>query len=214
MKIKVFSEKDIRRAVPMERAITVLKDAFIQLSAGKANVPLRSAIPVRHTRVKPCLCLPILRAAEPSARDCLRFPGQPEARPSDHPRPSHSCRLQHRGAAGPLGWNLPDRPQDRRRLRPGHGTPGPQERPHRGHFRGGCPGKDSTGSHLPGSTHRKGLGLRPQHQGRGEFCFRNEIHRSTYPGGNFHGTLVFAGPRGGGHHLCRNHIFKAGLCRF
>ncbi len=46
MKIKVFSEKDIRQAVPMERAIIVLKDAFIQLSAGKANVPLRSAIPV------------------------------------------------------------------------------------------------------------------------------------------------------------------------
>ena len=30
----------------MEKAITVLKDAFIQLSAGKANVPLRSGIPV------------------------------------------------------------------------------------------------------------------------------------------------------------------------
>jgi alanine dehydrogenase len=46
MKIKVFSKSDIKQAISMEQAIAVLRDAFIQLSAGKAVAPLRSAISI------------------------------------------------------------------------------------------------------------------------------------------------------------------------
>jgi alanine dehydrogenase len=46
MKVKILTEKDIRQSVPMALAIPVLKDAFTQLSAGKAVLPLRMAVAV------------------------------------------------------------------------------------------------------------------------------------------------------------------------
>jgi alanine dehydrogenase len=47
MKIKIFSRDDVVRAVNMAEAIEAVKKAFIQLSSGKAEIPLRTQIPVK-----------------------------------------------------------------------------------------------------------------------------------------------------------------------
>lgn len=47
MKIKILSRDDVVHAVNMSEAIEAVKKAFIQLSTGKAEVPLRIQIPVR-----------------------------------------------------------------------------------------------------------------------------------------------------------------------
>jgi alanine dehydrogenase len=47
MKIKILSRDDVAQAVTMAEAINAVKKAFIQLSSGKAEVPLRTQIPVR-----------------------------------------------------------------------------------------------------------------------------------------------------------------------
>jgi ornithine cyclodeaminase len=48
-KLRVLSRDDIRTAVSMPRAIDIVKEAFAQLSAGKADVPVRAHIDVpRH----------------------------------------------------------------------------------------------------------------------------------------------------------------------
>jgi alanine dehydrogenase len=44
MKIRLLSQGDVRRAVSMAEAIEVVKSAFAQLSAGRANVPLRTQL--------------------------------------------------------------------------------------------------------------------------------------------------------------------------
>ena len=46
LKIKILSQKDVKQAVTMVEAISAVKDAFIQLSAREAVVPIRSQIPV------------------------------------------------------------------------------------------------------------------------------------------------------------------------
>jgi len=52
MKLRVLSKQDVQRAVPMRKAIEIVKGAFAQLSAGKAVVPLRTQLPVeRHEGV-------------------------------------------------------------------------------------------------------------------------------------------------------------------
>lgn len=52
MKLRVLSKQDVQQAVPMREAIEIVKDAFAQLSAGKAVVPLRTQLPVeRHAGV-------------------------------------------------------------------------------------------------------------------------------------------------------------------
>jgi alanine dehydrogenase len=52
MKLRVLSKQDVQQAVPMREAIEIVKDAFAQLSAGKAVVPLRTQLPVeRHDGV-------------------------------------------------------------------------------------------------------------------------------------------------------------------
>lgn len=52
MKLRLLSKADVERAVPMREAIEIVKDAFAQLSAGKAVVPLRTQLPVdRHEGV-------------------------------------------------------------------------------------------------------------------------------------------------------------------
>lgn len=49
MKLRVLSQNDVRRAVPMAQAIEIVKRAFAQLSAGKAVVPIRTQLEVaRH----------------------------------------------------------------------------------------------------------------------------------------------------------------------
>lgn len=46
MEIRVLSAEQVRRALPMSAAIEAMKQAFRQLSRGKANLPLRSRIEV------------------------------------------------------------------------------------------------------------------------------------------------------------------------
>ncbi|MBU0705095.1 MAG: hypothetical protein KKC18_14655 [Chloroflexi bacterium] len=50
--MRILSGQDIRQALPMRQAIEVMKSAFAQLSAGQADVPLRTALDVpRHSGV-------------------------------------------------------------------------------------------------------------------------------------------------------------------
>ena len=52
MKLRILSGQDIRQALPMRQAIEAMKSAFAQLSAGQADVPLRTALDVpRHNGV-------------------------------------------------------------------------------------------------------------------------------------------------------------------
>ena len=46
MQIRILSAADVRRALPMAAAIAGMKDAFAQLSAGTAHVPLRLRVSV------------------------------------------------------------------------------------------------------------------------------------------------------------------------
>lgn len=46
MKLRILSSSDVRRAVTMAEAIQAVKEAYIQLSAGQAVVPLRTPVPV------------------------------------------------------------------------------------------------------------------------------------------------------------------------
>jgi ornithine cyclodeaminase/alanine dehydrogenase-like protein (mu-crystallin family) len=46
MIIRVLSGADVRRAITMAEAIEAVKDAYVQLSAGQAVVPLRTPVPV------------------------------------------------------------------------------------------------------------------------------------------------------------------------
>lgn len=50
MKIKILSRSDVSQAVTMAQAIRAVKKAFIQLSSGKAEVPLRTHIPVKKAK--------------------------------------------------------------------------------------------------------------------------------------------------------------------
>ncbi|MCK4647043.1 MAG: hypothetical protein KAU46_12385, partial [Candidatus Aminicenantes bacterium] len=47
MKIKILSRDEVAQAVSMAEAIETVKKAFIQFSAGKAEMPLRTQIPVK-----------------------------------------------------------------------------------------------------------------------------------------------------------------------
>ncbi len=46
MKLRILSENDVRRAVSMAEAIQAVREAYVQLSAGQAVVPLRTPVPV------------------------------------------------------------------------------------------------------------------------------------------------------------------------
>jgi len=46
MKLRLLSRNDVQRALSMRECIEVVKAAFAQLSAGEANVPLRTQLPV------------------------------------------------------------------------------------------------------------------------------------------------------------------------
>lgn len=63
MKIRILSRDDVRHALPMRQAIKAVKNAFIQLSTGQANMPLRTVLRVpRHRGV--VLFMPAYLAAE------------------------------------------------------------------------------------------------------------------------------------------------------
>ena len=44
--LRILSAEEVRRVLPMDQAISGMKEAYRQLSAGRATVPLRSQIPV------------------------------------------------------------------------------------------------------------------------------------------------------------------------
>ena len=44
MQIRILTSDDVNAALPMPKAIEIMKHAFGQLSAGQATVPLRSKI--------------------------------------------------------------------------------------------------------------------------------------------------------------------------
>jgi len=46
VRIRVLSQSEVRQAITMKQAVEVVKSAFAQLSAGQAEVPLRSVLPV------------------------------------------------------------------------------------------------------------------------------------------------------------------------
>jgi len=49
---RILTRQDVQKALPMPRAIKAVRDAFVQLSAGRADVPLRTALDVpRHNGV-------------------------------------------------------------------------------------------------------------------------------------------------------------------
>ena len=50
MKIKILDQENVKQAVTMAQAISAVKDAFIQLSAQEAVVPMRSQVPVAKNK--------------------------------------------------------------------------------------------------------------------------------------------------------------------
>jgi alanine dehydrogenase len=50
MKIKILSRDEVAQAVSMAEAIETVKRAFIQFSAGKAEMPLRTHVPVKNQK--------------------------------------------------------------------------------------------------------------------------------------------------------------------
>jgi len=50
MKIKILSGTDVKKAVSMAQAIGAVKEAYIQLSSGKAEMPLRTPLPVEKQK--------------------------------------------------------------------------------------------------------------------------------------------------------------------
>jgi len=57
MKLRLLSREDVRRALPMAKAIAAVRSAFAQLSTGQADVPVRVTLNVpRHQGVT--LCMP------------------------------------------------------------------------------------------------------------------------------------------------------------
>lgn len=48
MKLKILSGSDVRQVITIRQAIAAVKEAYIQLSTGKAEIPLRTSVPVQH----------------------------------------------------------------------------------------------------------------------------------------------------------------------
>ncbi|MBN1137595.1 MAG: hypothetical protein JXM73_13490 [Anaerolineae bacterium] len=79
MKLRILSEADVRQAVTMAEAIQTVREAYIQLSAGQAVVPLRTPLPV-DKRQGVTLFMPAYLAASGAlgAKIVSVFPGNPE----------------------------------------------------------------------------------------------------------------------------------------
>ena len=48
MKLKILSGSDVRRVITIRQSIAAVKEAYIQISTGKAEIPLRTSVPVQH----------------------------------------------------------------------------------------------------------------------------------------------------------------------
>lgn len=79
MKLRILSSTDVRRAVTMAGAIQVVKEAYVQLSAGQAVVPLRTPVPVEK-REGVTLFMPAYLASSDAlaAKIVSVFPGNVE----------------------------------------------------------------------------------------------------------------------------------------
>ena len=67
MKLRVLSRNDVRRAVSMAQAIEIVKGAFVQLSAGKAVVLVRTPLEVARQLV--CVSASVYIAKLPDGVD-------------------------------------------------------------------------------------------------------------------------------------------------
>jgi alanine dehydrogenase len=78
MKMRILSSADVRQAVTMAEAIEAVKEAYIQLSAGHAVVPLRTPVPVEK-RNGVTLFMPAYLASSDAlaAKIVSVFPGNP-----------------------------------------------------------------------------------------------------------------------------------------
>jgi alanine dehydrogenase len=78
MKLRILSSADVRRAVTMAEAIQAVKEAYVQLSAGQAVVPLRTPVEVEK-RDAVTLFMPAYLAASDAmgAKIVSVFPGNP-----------------------------------------------------------------------------------------------------------------------------------------
>ncbi len=78
MKLRVLSGAEVRRAVTMAEAIQAVREAYVQLSAGQAEVPLRTPVPVEK-RDAVTLFMPAYLAASDAlgAKIVSVFPGNP-----------------------------------------------------------------------------------------------------------------------------------------
>jgi alanine dehydrogenase len=76
MKLRILSGADVRRGVTMAEAIRAVKEAYVQLSTGQAEVPLRSPVPVAQ-RGGVTLFMPAYLAASDAlgAKIVSVFPG-------------------------------------------------------------------------------------------------------------------------------------------
>lgn len=78
MNLRVLSGAEVRRAVTMAEAIQAVREAYVQLSAGQAEVPLRTPVPVEK-RDAVTLFMPAYLAASDAlgAKIVSVFPGNP-----------------------------------------------------------------------------------------------------------------------------------------
>ena len=78
MKLRILADADVRRAVTMAEAIQAVREAYIQLSAGQAVVPLRTPVEVEK-RDAVTLFMPAYLAASDAmgAKIVSVFPGNP-----------------------------------------------------------------------------------------------------------------------------------------
>lgn len=78
MKLRILSGADVRRAVTMAEAIQAVREAYVQLSAGQAVVPLRTPVEVEK-RDAVTLFMPAYLAASDAmgAKIVSVFPGNP-----------------------------------------------------------------------------------------------------------------------------------------
>ncbi len=78
MKLRILSGGDVQRAVTMAEAIQAVREAYVQLSAGQAVVPLRTPVPVER-RDAVTLFMPAYLAASDAlgAKIVSVFPGNP-----------------------------------------------------------------------------------------------------------------------------------------
>jgi alanine dehydrogenase len=78
MKLRILSSADVRQAVSMAEAIQAVREAYVQLSAGEAVVPLRTPVEVKK-RDAVTLFMPAYLAANDAmgAKIVSVFPGNP-----------------------------------------------------------------------------------------------------------------------------------------